>query len=429
MKIAIYIHNANIAEVDCSDLTKGNPGIGGTEYCILLLAQMYKVYYPADTVILIASKEGKLPKVDQVIVEENLYAVPGIARREGADILVVSSLYDGQYLEQKFFEQVDRVRQKTVTWGHNYCLRPYCDQLVKCRYVRANVFVGRQQYDRYVDHAVIKKSTYIYNMYPMGDAPGRDSDFLPVVTYIGSLVPQKGFQVLAAAWKDILAKVPDAQLNVIGSGQLYSRNEKLGRFGIAEENFENMLMQGLTDEKGDILPSVHFLGVMGTEKRDVILETSVGVVNPAGRTETFGISALDFESCGVPVVTIAKGGFLDTVIDEGTGLLYRNTADLAACVVRLLQDKEKNIRFGQEGIRLAASFAPETMIAEWHDLFEKVCREESLPYHKPDSFMKTNLKWLRCANRAMKDFFHLEYPLSVIGLESFARNLLRRIGK
>lgn len=429
MKIAIYIHNVNIAEVDCSDLTKGNPGIGGTEYCILLLAQMYKVYYPSDNVILIVSRQGMLPKVDQVIVEEDLYAVPGIAHREGADVLVVSSLHDGQYLNQKFFNQVALSQQKTITWCHNYCLSQYCNELVSCDYVRANVFVGRQQYDRYVDHAVIKKSTYIYNMYPMEDVTERDSDFLPVVTYIGSLVPLKGFQVLAAAWKDILEQVPEAQLYVIGSGQLYNRNEKLGRFGIAEENFENMFMKGLTDEKGVILPSVHFLGVMGTEKRDVILKTAVGVVNPTGRTETFGISALDFESLGVPVVTIAKGGFLDTVNDGSTGLLYHNTADLAACVVRLLRDKEKNIRFGQEGIRLAASFAPETIIAEWHDLFEKVCRDESLPYHKPDSFMKTNLKWLRCANRAMKDFFHLEYPLSVIGLESFARNLLRRVGR
>lgn len=429
MKIAIYIHNENIAAVDCSDLTKGNPGIGGTEYCILLLAQMYKAYYPSDNVILIVSRQGMLPKVDQVIVEEDLYAVPGIAHREGADVLVVSSLHDGQYLNQKFFNQVALFQQKTITWCHNYCLSQYCNELVSCDYVRANVFVGRQQYDRYVDHAVIKKSTYIYNMYPMEDVPERDSDFLPVVTYIGSLVPLKGFQVLAAAWKDILEQVPEAQLYVIGSGQLYNRNEKLGRFGIAEENFENMFMKGLTDEKGVILPSVHFLGVMGTEKRDVILKTAVGVVNPTGRTETFGISALDFESLGVPAVTIAKGGFLDTVNDGSTGLLYHKTSELAGLVALLLRDREKNVRFGQEGIRLAASFAPEKIISEWHDLFVKVCQEDSMPYHKPDSFLNTNLKWLRCANRTMKDLLHLEHPLSVIGLESFARNLLRRVGR
>ena len=57
------------------------------------------------------------------------------------------------------------------------------------------------------------------------------------------------------------------------------------------------------------MPSVHFHGVMGEEKKELIARTSVGVANPSGRTETFGISAIDFSSRGVPVVTIASGGF------------------------------------------------------------------------------------------------------------------------
>lgn len=429
MKIAIYIHNAGIADVDCSDMETGNPGIGGTEYCILLLAQIYKQAYPADEVILIASREGRLPAVDRVIVEEDLYNVPKTAREAGADVLVVSSLYEGQYLDERFFDRVSQARQRTVTWGHNFCLSPYCNRLVACDYVNANVFVGRQQYDRYIDHAVVKKSTYIYNMYPMDSEGRRGSDFPPVVTYIGSLVPQKGFQVLAAAWKEILARVPDAQLNVIGSGQLYSRDEKLGRFGIAEERFEKEFMKGLTDENGDVLPSVHFLGVMGAEKKDVIMGTAVGVVNPTGRTETFGLSALDFESRGVPVVTIAKGGFLDTVLDGKTGLLYHSTSELAVCVAELLRDREKNIRFGEEGIRLAETFAPRKIIAQWHVLFERVCRDEKPDFITPDSFMNTNLKRFRVLNRRIKDKCGVEYPLSVIGLESFARNMLRKLGK
>lgn len=73
----------------------------------------------------------------------------------------------------------------------------------------ANVFVGRQQYDRYVDHKIILKSTYIYNMYPMEKKQKRKFENQHTVTYIGSLVPEKGFQVLAAAWKKIIAEVPD----------------------------------------------------------------------------------------------------------------------------------------------------------------------------------------------------------------------------
>lgn len=81
-------------------------------------------------------------------------------------------------------------------------------------------------------------------------------------------------------------------------------------------------IKGITDRAGELLPSVHFHGVMGEEKKELIARTSVGVANPSGRTETFGISAIDFSSRGVPVVTIASGGFLDTVENEKTGLLY-----------------------------------------------------------------------------------------------------------
>ena len=70
MKICIYINNAGIKDVDCSDLTVGNPGIGGTEYCILLLAQIYKQNYPKNELCLIVSEKGILPPVDEVIIEK-----------------------------------------------------------------------------------------------------------------------------------------------------------------------------------------------------------------------------------------------------------------------------------------------------------------------------------------------------------------------
>ena len=52
MHIGIYINNENISSVDCKNLLAGNPGIGGTEYCVLLLAQTYKMHYSNNKVTL-----------------------------------------------------------------------------------------------------------------------------------------------------------------------------------------------------------------------------------------------------------------------------------------------------------------------------------------------------------------------------------------
>ena len=92
MRILIFIDNSGIKNVDCSDLTKGNPGIGGTEYCILLLAQVYKMYYPNEEVFLAATNDSKLPDVDEVCVCKHISDVPQLAKAKGCNILVVSSL-------------------------------------------------------------------------------------------------------------------------------------------------------------------------------------------------------------------------------------------------------------------------------------------------------------------------------------------------
>lgn len=424
MKIAIYIDNRKIDSVDCSDLLKGNPGIGGTEYCVLFLAQMIKEYYPDTQVSLFVEKSAKLPKVDEIVTVNGLAELAQKVKKN--DILVISSRRDGQPLSQNFFKQLEKENIKTVIWGHNYYYSDYCEQIANCSAIKANVFVGKQQYDRYVDHSIIEKSTYIYNMYPLVEKKQRTGRPAHNVTYIGSLVPEKGFQVLASAWKNILKKVPDAQLNVIGSGKLYARDFKLGRYGIAEEKFENEFMTHLTDVNGRILPSVHFCGVMGAEKDEVILKTGVGVVNPTGRTETFGISALDFESMGVPVVTIGKGGFLDTVINNKTGILTQNIAD---AIVELLVDEKKNIKYGEQGVKLATNFSPEIIVKEWMELFNMIILNKTIPYHSPDDFMHVNLKWLRVFNYKLKKTFNIKNGISVIEIETFARNILRRMGR
>ena len=143
MKIAIYIDNRKIDSVDCSDLLKGNPGIGGTEYCVLFLAQMIKEYYPDTQVSLFVEKSAKLPKVDEIVTVNGLAELAQKVKKN--DILVISSRRDGQPLSQNFFKQLEKENIKTVIWGHNYYYSDYCEQIANCSAIKANVFVGKQQ--------------------------------------------------------------------------------------------------------------------------------------------------------------------------------------------------------------------------------------------------------------------------------------------
>ena len=78
---------------------------------------------------------------------------------------------------------------------------------------------------------------------------------------------------------------------------------------------------------------------------------------------------------------------------------------------------------------MSQTFAPRKIINQWHELFGMVCRDEKPVYKEPDSFMGTNLKKYRVINRRIKDLCGIEYSFSVIGLESFGRNMLRKLGK
>lgn len=58
------------------------------------------------------------------------------------------------------------------------------------------------------------------------------------VVYSGALIKQKGFHILAKAWKNILKAVPDAELYVLGGG-LYGMTYKEDVEAV-KDSFKNM---------------------------------------------------------------------------------------------------------------------------------------------------------------------------------------------
>lgn len=88
-----------------------------------------------------------------------------------------------------------------------------------------------------------------------------------------------------------------------------------------------------------------------------------------------------------------------------------------------LKNDKLNEQYGRDGVQLCKKFTPDKIIKEWNRLFLKVLNDEKMEYIEPDSFMETNLKKYRCLNRKIKNAIGVEYPISVIGAESFARNV------
>jgi glycosyltransferase involved in cell wall biosynthesis len=398
MKVAFYLENAEIAEVDLRDPEKGNPGIGGSEYMIVMIAnELSKRYGKLMEISILAADISRLPAASRAHRAATFEEAVEQAARDCIDILIFHPKYDR--VAERISTLESHLTLKGIAWAHNFLSADDWDLLERSKSIAAVVNVGREQLDFYRDHPLFYKSTVIHNCLdcsafnhstPSGRTHSR-------VVYMGSLVEYKGFHLLAQVWRKIVAEVPYAELHVVGSGRLYRRDNTLGRWGIAEASFEEKFMPYLLDEKGFLLSSVRFHGILGTEKHAILAAAAVGVVNPSGESETFCISAVEFQAHRVAVVSAREWGLLDTVQHERTGLLCRNKDELVSNVVRLLKDVRLRRNLGEAAYAFArAHFQVNCIAPEWYRLLLAVKEERPLPRIS----MKSNIFY---RNKLMKE--------------------------
>lgn len=400
--IAFYLANEKIARVDCRDILNGNPGIGGSEYAILSVATYLTVNYSALlTVDVFANAVDNLPVELKVTQVRHFEELPAALNKSRTEILVLK--HTGEVPRGNSLRIFATHPVKIVMWAHNFMTRKELAYYAAHRSVSRMVTVSREQLDLYRDHRAFRKSVAIYNGFNLAPTQHPSPPFTafkdrqPVVTYIGSLIKAKGFHVLAKAWPDVIRAIPAARLHVIGSGQLYDRNCKLGKLGVAEESYERMFAKYITDGNGSLLDSITFHGVLGIEKNNVLHITKVGVPNPSGNTETFGYTALELQAHGALVTTKKCPGYLETVFN---GVLYTDSKDLAKTIVSLLKRNENSLdafnRYAEE------KFSFPVISQQWYMLFQDMIAgtvRTAIP--KPLNLGYRN-KWLRELNRRLK---------------------------
>lgn len=410
--IAFYLHNGLIKDIDCTSILEGNPGIGGTEYLFYLITYGLQVSSNSNLhVTLLTSHECILPKDANYQKVLNINGAFEYCINNNIEILVVN--YDIKNLKPNIFKKVDK-RLKIIIWTHNVISQDLLTVIAKTSSIKKIVNVGREQLDLYRDHLAFKKSTYIYNSLPIKDKKFYLKNSIPFskrdkeVTYLGCIVPIKGFHILAKAWPIILKSVPEAHLNVIGTGNVYGNINKLGKYGIAEENYEKQFMPYLTNGNGEILPSVTFYGNLGNEKNKILAKTKIGVPNPSGLSETFCLSAVEMELYGCKIVTKRHIGFIDTVPKQ-CGTLYNNEQELANIIINELNEDSHDYDSCYQYIY--DNFRIEKILADWEDLLLNI---NNLSPTTPIVNKDYNYKRIREINRKIKSCIPFGYLLPTI---------------
>lgn len=404
MKIAFYLPNKN-CHADCTQIDKGNPGIGGTEYEIIALSYFLSIN-PKNRhkILVLAENIQNLPKEINTKYVSNCKEAYNIAVQNNVNIII----FQNSPITNNIVRLANKYKNpiKLIVWAHSFMSRKQLNLYAQSKYVKQIVCVGNEERMLFLDHRAYKKSTVIFNGFSKNI---NQAFYVPFekrkneVTFLASIVPHTNFHILAKAWKSVIEKKNDAHLHVIGSGNLYNNNVKLGKWGIAEESYEDLFIPFLIDETGKIHSSVTFHGKMGKEKYEILGKTKIGIPNPGGY-ETFCISAIEMQLYGALVTTIQKGGFIDTVYCQEN--LYRETEQLSDYIIMLLEQNNNNYEQFIDFFDKNFSFAQ--VCQKWNELFDNI--ELNLPIiykyqpSKPD-------KWYKLAkfNKTLKSVIPFGY--------------------
>ncbi|MEX2089046.1 MAG: glycosyltransferase family 4 protein [Bacteroidota bacterium] len=185
-----------------------------------------------------------------------------------------------------------------------------------------------------VDHSVYQ---------PLAEIPTGP----PIIGHLGRLKKYKGVDHLLRAFQVVRMEIPEARLKIVGEGDYRPALETLS----AE--------LGMKD-------AVEFTGYAGKAETVRMLQRMHVAVNCSAK-EGWGLTVIEANACGVPVIASDVPGLRDSVLDEKTGLLYEygNIEQLAQKILLVLRDQHLRTRLRDEALVWARSF-------EWEDSAQKM---------------------------------------------------------
>lgn len=157
------------------------------------------------------------------------------------------------------------------------------------------------------------------------------------VLYLGRLKAYKRLDHLLKAWRTVINQVPEANLKIAGDGPELPALKKI----ITQNDIE----------------SVHFLGRVSEERKKNLYSESGLFVNPTSK-EGFGLTVLEANHGGAPVIAYDVPGVNETVRDGYNGILVQEETPeaLAEAMTGLLNDSEECQKLGENAKKHAKKF-------------------------------------------------------------------------
>jgi len=161
----------------------------------------------------------------------------------------------------------------------------------------------------------------------------------PLICHLGRLKRYKSVEHLLRALPGVLNVLPETRLAIVGEGDY------------------RPALEALAEELG-IREAVTFTGQVSHEEKVHWLNRAWVAVNPSPK-EGWGLTVIEANACGVPVVAADSPGLRDSVRDGETGLLYPygEIETLTGDLITLLRDRSVRERMGESARLWAGTFS------------------------------------------------------------------------
>lgn len=182
-------------------------------------------------------------------------------------------------------------------------------------------------------------------------SPGR-----PIILYIGRVDPEKSLSNVVMSFAAVLDEIPEAMLVIAGDGT------------------DRRHLQDLAESLG-IEKSVRFLGrVMPSDT--VELYRAADLFATASETETQGIVLIEAAATGLPLVAVDAGAVRELCQHKKNGLLCQpgDIDEMADAMVRILQDKTLQEKYGQKSIEIAKKHDLNYTLKRFEEIYQEAIK-------------------------------------------------------
>ncbi len=190
----------------------------------------------------------------------------------------------------------------------------------------------------------------------------------PIVGILGRIDPEKGIDLVVRAIAQLPAAFDDAQLVVVGATLM------------GGQSYDTQVRADAARLLGD---RVRFVGP--TDDVPAVMRGLDVLVN-ASRAEPFGLTVLEAQACGVPVVASAAGGIPEFVHDGINGVLFRpgDETGLTQGLARVLGDDTLRTRIAAEAVDTAQQKSIERQSALIAHIYRSVSTPKQLPSRRSE---------------------------------------------